>query len=36
MGDETVPLPDVHLEDCAGPGYGETFLCWCHPWEWQP
>ena len=22
LDDETVPLPDVHLEDCAGPEFG--------------
>ena len=36
MVDEAVPLPDVHLEDCAGPGWGATCLCWCHAWEWRP
>ena len=36
LGDETVLLPAVHLEDCAGPGCGATCLCWCHTWEWRP
>ena len=36
LGDETVLLPAVHLEDCAGPGCGATCLCWCHAWEWRP
>ena len=36
LGDETVLLPDVHLEDCASPGCGATCLCWCHAWEWRP
>ena len=28
-GNEAVLLPDVHLEGCAGPGFGATCLCWC-------
>ena len=35
LGDEAVLLPDVHLEDCAGTGYGATCMCWCHAWGWR-
>ena len=31
LGNEAVLLPDVHMEDCAGPGYGVTRLCWFTP-----
>ena len=36
LGDETVLLPDVHLEGCAGTGCGATCLCRCHAREWRP
>ena len=36
LGDETVLLPAVHLEDCAGPGCGATCLCWRQAWGWRP
>ena len=36
LGDEAVLLPDVHLEDCAGPECGAMCWCWCLAWEWRP
>ena len=36
LGDEAVLLPDVHLEVCAGPGYGAMCWCRCLASGWRP
>ena len=35
LGGGVVLVPNVHLEDCAGPGRRSTSMCWCHAWGWR-
>ena len=36
LGDESVPLPVVRLESCAGPNCRAKCSCWCLALEWLP